>query len=249
MDRGVEVLLDQLLRIEDGVLEVVSAPRHERNQDVAAERQLANLGRRPVAEHLAGPHALANADDRFLVDASVLVGTLELDELVDIRANLARHLPLVQASVDADDDALGVHRVDDAVATADHDGARVTGGDALHTGANDGRVGAQQRHGLPLHVRPHQRAVGVIVLEERDEAGCNRDELLGADVEILDLGLLLELEVAGHAAVGELRDDPAVVGDRNVRLGDGVEILRPKPKGSGSAPRTGPASFSSRARR
>ena len=41
MQRGVAVILDQLLADEDRVLEVVSAPRHERHQHVAAQRQLA----------------------------------------------------------------------------------------------------------------------------------------------------------------------------------------------------------------
>ena len=46
----------------------------------------------------------------------------------------------------------------------------------------------EQRHGLALHVRSHQSAVRVIVLEERNQAGRDRDELLRTDVEILDLG-------------------------------------------------------------
>ncbi len=50
-----------------------------------------------------------------------------------------------------------------------------------------GRIGAQQRNRLALHVRSHQRAVGVVVLQERDQAGGHRDELLRADVDVLDL--------------------------------------------------------------
>ena len=39
----------------------------------------------------------------------------------------------------------------------------------LQTGGHERRLGDQQRHRLPLHVRAHQRAVGVVVLEERDQ--------------------------------------------------------------------------------
>ncbi len=41
VDRGVGVVLDQPLADDDGVLEVVAVPRHERDQHVAAQRQLA----------------------------------------------------------------------------------------------------------------------------------------------------------------------------------------------------------------
>ena len=56
----------------------------------------------------------------------------------------------------------------------------------FHAGADERRLGADQRHRLALHVRAHQRAVGVVVLEERDQRGGDRDELLGADVHQRD---------------------------------------------------------------
>ena len=57
----------------------------------------------------------------------------------------------------------------------------------LQPGGDDRRLGDQQRHRLALHVRAHQRAVGVVVLEERDQAGRDADHLLGRDVHVLDL--------------------------------------------------------------
>ena len=90
VDRGVVVLLDQLLGDQDRVLEVVAAPRHEGDQDVAAEGQLAGVGAGTVGQDLALADALPFADDRLLGDAGVLVGALELDELVDVGAELLR---------------------------------------------------------------------------------------------------------------------------------------------------------------
>ena len=49
MDRGEDVVADDALGDQDRVLEVVAVPRHERDQHVAAERQLAearSTGRR-----------------------------------------------------------------------------------------------------------------------------------------------------------------------------------------------------------
>jgi hypothetical protein len=88
VDRGVVVLFHQLLGDENRVLEVVAAPRHEGHEDVAAERQLAGVGAGTVGEDLALAHALAFSNDRLLRDAGVLVRALELDELIDVGAEL-----------------------------------------------------------------------------------------------------------------------------------------------------------------
>ena len=73
VDRRVVVVLHHPLGDEDRVLEVVAAPRHERDEHVAAERELAELGARPVGQHLPLVHLLADPDDRLLGDAGVLV--------------------------------------------------------------------------------------------------------------------------------------------------------------------------------
>ena len=50
-----------------------------------------------------------------------------------------------------------------------------------------GDFGNEQRHALALHVRAHERAVRVVVLEERNQAGRDGDELLRRDVHVVDL--------------------------------------------------------------
>ena len=49
VDRRVDVVLHQALGEHDGVLEVVPVPRHERDDHVGAERQLAPVGAAPSA--------------------------------------------------------------------------------------------------------------------------------------------------------------------------------------------------------
>ena len=78
VDRGEDVVLGDALGDEDRVLEVVALPRHERDEHVLAERELAHVGRRAVGEDVAGLHRLAGADDRLLVVAGRLVRALEL---------------------------------------------------------------------------------------------------------------------------------------------------------------------------
>src|SRR4030095_1232267 len=54
VDRGQDVVLDQALGEDDGVLVVVALPGHERHQEVLAQRQLAGVGAGPVGQHVAG---------------------------------------------------------------------------------------------------------------------------------------------------------------------------------------------------
>ena len=49
-----------------------------------------------------------------------------------------------------------------------------------------GACGNEERHALPLHVRAHERAVGVVVLEERNQRRGDRDELLRRHVHEVD---------------------------------------------------------------
>ena len=227
VDRGVVVFLHQLFADHDGVFEVVPAPGHERHQHVAAERQFAHIGARTVGQHVALLDPLALEHDRLLVDAGVLVGALELGELIDVGAHFARKLPFVRAAFHAHDDALGIHRIHHAGALADHHRARIARGHLLHAGAHIGRFGAQQRNRLALHVRSHQRAVGVVVLKERNQAGRHRDQLLGTDVHVLHFVAMLQDEVAGLARVHQFVDDAAFLVQLDVGLRDDVLVFFP----------------------
>ena len=96
------------IRIESSI--VVAVPRHERDEHVAAQRQLAELGRRAVGDDVAGSDQVAHLHQRTLVDAGVLVRALELHQRVDVDARLAG-LDVVGG---AHDDAGRVDLVDDA---------------------------------------------------------------------------------------------------------------------------------------
>ena len=86
------VFLDYALGDEDRVLEVVAVPRHERDQEVLAERELAQMGRRAVRQHVAALDRIARLHQRSLIDAGVLVRARVLGERIDVDARLARVL-------------------------------------------------------------------------------------------------------------------------------------------------------------
>ena len=219
VDRGVAVFGDHAFADEDRVLEVVAVPGHERDQHVLAERQLADVGRGAVGDDVLGVDLVAALDDRALVDVRVLVRALVLDQVVDVDADLARHRFLV---VDADDDAVGVDVVDDAAALGGDDGARVLRGDALDAGADERLFRTQRRNGLALHVRAHERAVRIVVLEERHQRGGDRDDLRRRDVHVLDPLGRGQHRFAVVARRDQLVDQLAFGVERGARLGDDV---------------------------
>ena len=218
VDRGEDVVLNDPLGNQDRVLIIVAVPGHERDEDVAAERELTELGRGTVRDGVAGLHRVTHLHQRTLVDAGVLVGALELHQRVDVDTAIAR----AKLAGDAHDNAGRVHLVDNA-GTAGGDGsARVAGNRFLHAGADERRVGLQQRHRLALHVGAHQRPVGVIVLKERDQRSRDRHQLLGADVHQRDLLARRNQEVARPPRGNDLLGEAAVRIDLGIRLSDGV---------------------------
>ena len=69
VDRGEDVVLHEALREDDRVLVVVALPRHERDQQVLAQRHLAAVGGRTVGDQLADLDAVTLVDVGALVEA------------------------------------------------------------------------------------------------------------------------------------------------------------------------------------
>ena len=88
----------------------------------------------------------------------------------------------------------------------------------------NGRLGLEEGHALALHVRAHERAVGVVMLEEGDHPGGDRDHLLRGDVHVVDLGGA-DLEEFAVLSDGDLADEVALVVDLGVGLGDDLGLL------------------------
>src|SRR4029434_740331 len=78
VNRGVVVLFHKSLGNENRVFEVVTAPRHERAENVASECELTAVGTWTIRDDLSLRDALTDVNDRTLIDTSVLVRTLEL---------------------------------------------------------------------------------------------------------------------------------------------------------------------------
>src|SRR6476620_2112879 len=218
VDRGEDVVLHDPLGEQDRVFEVVAVPRHERDQHVAAEREFAEIGRGTVGDDVALPDDVADLHQRTLVDAGRLVGALVLHQPVDIDARLGG----IEIFGGADYDAGGVDLVDHAGTAGGDRSTGVTRDHAFHAGTDERRLGTNQRHRLALHVRAHQRAVGVVVLEKRNQRRGDGDELLRRHVHVVDLVRRHRQHFAGVAADDEVFREAALGVERHVGLRDAV---------------------------
>jgi len=190
VDGSVDVLLHDLLGNQNGVLEVITVPRHERDEHVAAEGEFAVIGAGAVANDLALVDLLAFFHERLLVHAGARVRAHVLAKFIDVDALLGIVLELLLAfghlAVGGDHDEVAGDRRDLAGTFRHDDGAGIAGDLALHSGADERRFRLDQRHALALHVRAHERAIRIVVLEERDQAGRHGDELLERHVHVVD---------------------------------------------------------------
>ena len=157
VDGREHVVARDALADQDEVLEVVAVPRHEGDQHIAAERQFAEFGRN-------GPSAIISPSctrsptltNGSLIDAGGLVGAHELAQPIDVDA-LGRVVVVGRAH----HDARAVDLVHDASPAGNDRCTAVTCHCRLHAGADQRRVGLDERHRLTLHVGAHQRAIGV----------------------------------------------------------------------------------------
>src|SRR6266568_1422167 len=216
VDRGEHVVLHEPLGQDDRILVVVPLPRHERHEQVAPERHLAVVGAWPVRDDLAGFDPVALEHDRLLVDAGAGVGAAELVQ--QVRAAVAVvlvHGDVVRAQV-----------LDHATDLGDDHVTGVDGGPVLHAGTDQRRLGLDQRYRPALHVRAHQRPIGVVVLEERDHGGRDRHHLARRDVHVVDL---VGRDVVDLAALAPdqypVLGEPPVTEQYRVGLRDDVPVL------------------------
>ena len=159
MNRGELVLPDYPFAYYNGVFVVVAFPAHKGTQDVLSQRQLSHVGRGAVGQDLASAYPVSLLHNRPLVYAGALVAPHELEQGVFPQTALVL---LDHDFIAGNRDHLAVRRSHTHLTT-------VLGNVGLHSSPDQGRLGAEEGHGLPLHVGSHQRPVGVVVLQERDQ--------------------------------------------------------------------------------
>ena len=166
---GKNILLDHTLVEHDGVLIVVTLPRHEGNLEVATQGEFTILGGVTLGEDVATGDALSARTDGTEVDGCRLVGFAPLRYAVFLDGILEGYEFLLVGAVVTDADCCRVYELDDTVTLGHNLGTGVADKLSFDTCTDNGSLGTHQRHGLAHHVRTHQRTVRVVVFEEGDE--------------------------------------------------------------------------------
>ncbi|MCY1525640.1 hypothetical protein D9M68_606240 [compost metagenome] len=156
-------------------------------------------------------HPVTFEHDRPQVDAGVLVGSPELDQVIGSEVGIKAHQLLVVGPVVIYNDLLGIHVVNYPVSFRHHQCSGVTGQFTFQPGTYNRRFGAQQRHGLALHVRSHQGPVGIIMLQVRDHGSGDRHDLVRRDVHVLDIFRRLHGEVSFITAFQQVYREVSVI--------------------------------------
>ena len=219
MDGGETVFLDNTLRYEDGVFEVVTIPWHECHAHVLTERQFTEVGGRTVCQHITTFNRLAQRYARHLVDTGVLVRTGVFGQVINVDTCFARiHLVFVNF----DNDTGSIHVLNGTATFSNGSNTGVNGNSTFHTGTNQRLISTQSRNRLTLHVRTHQCTVGVIVFQERDQGRTDGYHLLGGYVHVVNLVTAEQAGFAFATAGNQIFYKVAFVIQVGVRLSDNV---------------------------
>ena len=109
--------------------------------------------------------------------------------------------------------------VNDTGLVGGDDVAGVDGCVALHTGSDERALAAQQRDGLALHVRTHEGAVGIVVLEEGDEGRGDRHHLARGDIHVADVLVREEVDLSALLTGEDARlGETGVAGDCPIKV-------------------------------
>ena len=98
----------------------------------------------------------------------------------------------------------------------------IAGHGFFHTGTHKWGLGTDQRHGLTLHIRAHQGAVGVIVFKERYQRRRNRHQLFWRHINEVNFIGRHHQHVTGLPASDEIVLKLTGFVEHLIGLGDGI---------------------------
>ena len=225
MHRGEYVLTHDTLRDDDGVLEVITLPRHERHLQIPTQSQFAISRRIALRKDLPLDDALPWQDYRTQVNTRALIRLLELRQNVLLGVRVKANETLILGPVIVDNYLVCINIGDIAIHLSHHLRTREPDDRLLQACPDDRRLSTKQRDGLPHHVRTHERTVCVVVLKERDEGRSDRGNLVGSNVNQLNLILVDNREVAVLTCLHPVLEHVALVVHRGDRLSYNLMLL------------------------
>ena len=183
VNRGIAVFCHHTLANQNRILEVIAVPRHKGDQHILTDGDFAQIGRSTIRHHIAFGQAVTLLHDGALVDIGILVRTLVFDEVVDVHTHFTRHSFRV---IHTHHNTGGIHVIYDTTTHGRNDGTGIHRSNALNPRTDHRFFRTQHRNRLTRHVRTHQRAVRIIVFQERNQRCRYRDDLGWRNVHVLN---------------------------------------------------------------
>ena len=159
INTGESIILYQAATNDDGVVHVVTTPRHKGNAQVAAKRNLAISNRGTFNQHIALLDLLAAGNASFLINRAVIVTLFKVDKLVALGAISVLH-----------GDNITISTGDFTIGFSYNQLARITCHNIFDTGADRWRFWLHQWYCLTLHVGARQTAVNTVFLDKWHQA-------------------------------------------------------------------------------
>ncbi len=176
VDGCIHVVLYKALAQENGILIVVAFPRHKSDERILSESHLSVGSRRTVRNHVSCLHTVSLEDNGPLVITVALIAAKELCQLI-----------FLSIAIILADNNLSRSRALNHAALFRHDAhAGVNGRFLFHTGTDNRSLRHKQGHRLTLHVRPHKRTVGIVILKERNQRRRHRKHHLRGNVHVIE---------------------------------------------------------------
>ena len=133
MNRRKTVFLNDSLRNEDRVFEVVAVPGHKGDSHVLPKRQLTEIYRWTIGQNVTALDRVTRLNNGSLVNAGILVRSLVLREVINIDGGIIdSHL----FSIHAHHNAAGIDRVNHATPRRHFANTGIRSHVALHTSAH-----------------------------------------------------------------------------------------------------------------
>ncbi|EKD22004.1 MAG: hypothetical protein ACD_87C00215G0001 [uncultured bacterium] len=184
MDGRIDVVLDDSLADQNGVLIVVAPPGHEGHHYIPSQSQFPTVGGGTIRNDLPFIDLLPFGDNGLLIETGILVRSLILDQVVDIYPGIQ---PFLFGGIAFNDDPRRIHTLHHAGPPGYHHRSGVPRHDGFHPRTHQRRLRLHQRHRLPLHIGSHQGTVGIVVLKERNQSGCDTHQLIGRNIHHVDI--------------------------------------------------------------
>ena len=120
MNRSQDILTDDALVQHDGILIVITLPRHISHKQVTTQSQLTILGGITLSQDIALLHTLSLFADRTQVDGHVLVRTTELSNTIFFQSWFEANKLFVLSTIVKDTNGRSVNILYNAIALSGH---------------------------------------------------------------------------------------------------------------------------------